>query len=184
MPACPLSMATVFFQSMDPLYRESRPILPRNLAYLAAVVLIATLAFMVFSQYVLNTRMPSWTIPVSAVVFIVIIVVLLVLRMDVSVHADRVEIVYAFRRTVIEQREIIDVRRGDLTEIRNYGNWNLKGVRHKLYSRIGDDDGVAMKLMGKRVVVFSTADPETVFPLIPREDVSAAEDPCNAEEGE
>ena len=166
-------MATVFFQSMDPLYRESRPILPRNLAYLAAAVLIATLAFMVFSQYVLETAMPSWTIPVSAVVFIVIIVVMLVLRMDFEVYPDRVEIVYAFRRMVIDRSEVIDVRSGDLTEIRSYGNWNLKGVKHKLYSRVGDDDGVAMKLMGKRVVVVSTADPETVFPLIPREDVPA-----------
>ena len=173
MPACPLSMATVFFQSMDPLYRESRPILPRNLAYLAAAVLIATLAFMVFSQYVLETAMPSWTIPVSAVVFIVIIVVILVLRMDLEVYLDRVEIVYAFRRMVIDRSEVIDVRSGDLTEIRSYGNWNLKGVKHRLYSRVGDDDGVAMKLMGKRVVVVSTADPETVFPLIPREDAPA-----------
>ena len=182
MPACPLSMATVFFQSMDPLYRESRPILPRNLAYLVAVVLIATLAFMVFSQYVLDTRMPSWTIPVSAVLFIVIIAVVLILRMDVVIHPDRVEIVYAFRRTVIGRDEIIDVRRGDLTEIRNYGGWNLKGVRHRTFSRIGDDDGVALKITGKRVVVFSTEDPEHVFGLIPRSE-APSDDPVPAEDG-
>ena len=163
-----LSILTVFVGGMEPLYRESRPILPRNLAYLAAVVLIATLAFMVFSQYVLDTQMPSWTIPASAVIFAVIIVVLLVLRLDLEVYGDRVEITYVFRRTVIEGSEVIDVRRGDLTEIRNYGNWNLKGVKHRSYSRIGDDEGVAMKLMGKRVVVVSTSEPETVFGLIPR----------------
>ena len=153
---------------MEPLYRESRPILPRNLAYLAAAVLIATLAFMVFSQYVLDTQMPSWTIPASAVIFAVIIIVLLVLRLDLEVYGDRVEITYVFRRIVIEGSEVIDVRRGDLTEIRNYGNWNLKGVKHRSYSRIGDDEGVAMKLMGKRVVVVSTSKPETVFGLVPR----------------
>ena len=167
---------------MDPLYRESRPILPRNLAYLVAVVLIATLAFMVFSQYVLDTRMPSWTIPVSAVLFVVIIAVVLILRMDVVIHPDRVEIFYAFRRTVIGRDEIIDVRRGDLTEIRNYGGWNLKGVRHRTFSRIGDDDGVALKITGKRVVVFSTDDPEHVFGLIPRSE-APSDDPVPAEDG-
>ena len=126
---------------MDPLYRESRPILPRNLAYLSAAVLIATLAFMVFSEYVLDAHMPSWTIPVTAVVFVIIIVVLLVLRMDLEVYPDKVVITHAFRKTVVEGREILDVRSGDLTEIRNYGGWNLKGVKHRTFSRIGDDEG-------------------------------------------
>ncbi len=153
---------------MEPLYRETRPILPRNLAYLAAAILIATLAFMVFSQYVLDTQMPSWTIPASAAIFAVIIVLLLILRLDLEVYGDRVEISYMFRRTVINGGEVIDVRQGDLTEIRNYGNWNLKGVKHRSFSRVGDDEGVAMKLMGKRVVVVSTSEPEKVSGLIPR----------------
>ncbi len=153
---------------MEPLYRETRPILPRNLAYLAAAILIATLAFMVFSQYVLDTQMPSWTIPASAAIFVVIIVLLLFLRLDLEVYGDRVEISYMFRRTVINGGEVIDVRQGDLTEIRNYGNWNLKGVKHRSFSRVGDDEGVAMKLMGKRVVVVSTSEPEKVSGLIPR----------------
>lgn len=163
-----LSIHRMFVGGMEPLYRESRPILPRNLAYLAAAVLIATLAFMVFSQYVLDTQMPSWTIPASAIIFVIIIVVLLVLRLDLEVYEDRVEITYVFRRTVVRGEEVIDVRKGDLTEIRNYGNWNLKGVKHRSFSRVGDDEGVAMKLMGKRVVVVSTSEPEKVFGLIPR----------------
>ena len=70
-----------------------------------------------------------------------------------------------FRKTVVRGDEVIDVRQGDLTEIRNYGNWNLKGVKHRSFSRVGDDEGVAMKLMGKRVVVVSTSEPERVFGL-------------------
>lgn len=163
-------MATLFRQGMDPLYRESRPILPRNLAYLSAAVLIATLAFMVFSEYVLDAHMPSWTIPLTAVVFVIIIVVLLVLRMDLEIYPDKVVITHAFRKTVVEGREILDVRSGDLTEIRNYGGWNLKGVKHRTFSRIGDDEGVALKVMGKRVVVFSTEDPEHVHAIVPREE--------------
>ena len=77
-------MATLFRQGMDPLYRESRPILPRNLAYLSAAVLIATLAFMVFSEYVLDAHMPSGTIPVTVVECVSIIGELRVLRMDLE----------------------------------------------------------------------------------------------------
>lgn len=152
---------------MEPLYRESRPILPRNLTYLVAVVLVATLAFMVFSEYVLNTDMPSWMVPVSAVIFVVVIVVLYILRMDVEIYPDKVVIRHAFRTIEIMREEVIEVRHGELTEIRNYGNWNLKGVKHRAYTRIGDDDGVAMKLMGKRVVVFSASEAERAAGLVP-----------------
>lgn len=155
---------------MEPLYRESRPILPRNLTYLVAVVLIATLAFMVFSEYVLDTEMASWMIPVSAVIFIVVIVALLILRMDVEVYEDRVVVKHAFRNMEFGRQEILEVRHGELTAIRNYGNWNLKGVKHRAYTRIGDDEGVAMKLTGKRVVVFSTSEPERVAGMVPLAD--------------
>lgn len=158
---------------MDPLYRESRPILPRNLALLAAAVLIATLIFMVFSRYVMNAAMPSWVIPVTAVIFIIIIVILLVLRLDLAVYGDRVVIRYAFRTFTIEGKDVIDVRWGDLGEIRNYANWNLKGVKHRAFTCIGDEDGVAMKLMGRRVTVVSTSEPDRVASLIPREEVPA-----------
>lgn len=152
---------------MEPLYRESRPILPRNLTYLVAVVLVATLAFMAFSEYVLNTDMASWMIPVSAVVFVIVIVILYILRMDVDVYPDKVVIRHAFRTIEVGREEVIEVRHGELTEIRNYGNWNLKGVKHRAYTRVGDDDGVAMKLMGKRVVVFSASDADKAAAAVP-----------------
>lgn len=165
---------------MEPLYRESRPLLPRNLTYLVAVVLVATLAFMAYSQYAMGTEMASWMLPLSVVIFAIVIIILLVLRLDFEVYDDRVEITYLFRKTTIQGREVMDVRKGDLTEIKSYGGWNLKGVKHRTYSRIGDDEGVAMKLLGKRVVVVSTSDSERVFPLIPREE--APEDPGSSGE--
>ena len=158
--------------AMDPVYRESSPILPRNLAYVVAAVLIATLAFMAVSEPLFGAGMPVWMIAVSAVVFAAVTVLLLVLRMDVEVYGDAVEITYAFRRVRVEGREVIDVRRGELGAIRNYANWNLKGVKHRSYTRIGEDEGVALKLLGKRVVVFSTTDPEGVYAIVPREETS------------
>ena len=157
---------------MEPLYRESRPIMPRNLTYLVAAVLLATLAFMALSESLTGAGMPVWMIAASAVVFIIIIVALLVLRLDLVIYGDRVEITYAFRRITVRSEEIIDVRLGDLSDIRNYANWNLKGVKHRSYTRIGDECGIAMKVTGKRVVVVSTQDPESAARAVPggRED--------------
>ena len=164
---------------MDPLYSESRPVLPRNLTYLVAVVLIATAAFMTISPSMFGTEMPSWSIPVTWILFVIVIALLLVLRMDVSIDSETVRIVYCFRTVTVSMGEIIDSRFGDLTEIRNYGQWNLRGVKHRSYVRIGDDDGVAMKVRGKRVIVFSTADAEVVCAMLPKdapkEDVSEKE---------
>ncbi len=158
---------------MDQPYRESRPILPRNLTYVVAVVLMATVAFMAFSVYFLNVEMPSWSIPVTAILFIIVIAALLVIRMDVEVDGESVRIVHAFRTVTVPMGDIIDSRHGDLTAIRSYGGWNLKGVRHRTYSRIGDEEGVAMKLVGKRVVVFSTSDPERVSAMLPKDGQAA-----------
>ena len=120
---------------MEPLYRESRPIMPRNLTYLVAAVLLATLAFMALSESLTGAGMPVWMIAASAVVFIIIIVALLVLRLDLVIYGDRV--------------------------------WNLKGVKHRSYTRIGDECGIAMKVTGKRVVVVSTQDPEAAAGAVP-----------------
>lgn len=162
---------------MDPVYRESNPILPRNLTYIVAIVLIATLAFMALSDPVMGDGPPVWMTAVSAVVFVIVIAILLILRMDVDVFDDRIEVVYAFRHIRVEGREVIDVRHGDLGDIRNYGNWNLKGVKHRAYTRIGEDGGIALKLLGKRVVVLSSADPEALFAAVPREEPGDSEGP-------
>ena len=154
---------------MDPVYRESRPVMPRNLTILVAVVLLATVAFMLFSDAFLGTDTPSWMPIVTAVVFVVLIFVFLFARLDLEIYGDRVEIRYILRRVTIGAGEIIDVRHGDLTAIRNYANWNLKGVKHRTYSRVGDEGGVAMKVTGKRVFVVSSEDPETVAGMIPGE---------------
>jgi len=121
-------------RSMEPAFSETRPIMPKNLTLIMAVVLLATAA-------------------------------MLVLRMSVSITQEGVAIVFAFRKVEIPAKEIIDVRKGDLGDIRNYAGWNLKGVKHR---------SVALKLTGKRVVVFSTPEFEeaagAVSGLIPEEE--------------
>ncbi len=146
---------------------ESRPILPRNLFMILALVLAATVAFMAVMRFLLNTDMPDWSLPATAVLFGIILLLCALPKLTVECFSDRVSITYFFRKTEIPFGQIIDKKCGDTNQIRNYGSWNIKGVKHKFYSVIGDDMGVAMKLMGKKVVVVSTERMDELFNLIP-----------------
>lgn len=155
---------------MEVLYSESRPILPRQLLYLTAFVALATIVFMAISKYVLGTDMPDWAIPTVTVVVLIAIVFCAILRFDLEVTDELVTIRHAFRKVEIPMENIIDSRMGETSLIRNYGGYNLKGVKHRFYSAVGEDDGVAMKITGKLVVVISCVDPEAVFRLLPKDD--------------
>lgn len=153
----------------DAPYRESAPLLPRNLAYIVAAVLAATLVCMVATEYLTDAEMPSWVIAATAVIFVAAVAFMLAARMDVEVGPEGVTIRYLFRTRTYPRDQILDKRSGDLEDIRNYSRWNLKGVSHRSYTRIGDECGVALKLKGKMVVVFSSADPDRACGLVPTE---------------
>lgn len=155
----------------DALFEESTPLLPRKLTYITAALLGATLVFMVVMDLTGGTSMPLWMVEVSAVLFAAIVVFLWIARMTVTVTSDGVSVSYIFRRMTFPRDDILDKRRGELSEIRHYSNWSLKGVKHNAYTRIGEDNGVALKLKGKRVVVLSSADPENLFETVPTETI-------------
>lgn len=155
----------------EPSLRESAPLLPKNLSAIIAVVLVATLACMAYTAYLTDADTPSWVIPLSAVVFVIAIVVCFAARMDVTISDEGVTVRYVLKTRSYPRDDILDKRFGDLEDIRNYSNWNLKGVSHKSYTRVGDEGGVALKLKGKRVVVFSSPDPEGAFARVPLEEV-------------
>lgn len=152
---------------METTFRESRPILPRKLFMILALVLVATVAFMAIMRYLMRTDMPDWSLPVTIALFAILLVACAVPKLTVECFPDRISITYFFRKTEIPFDQIIDKKCGDTNQIRNYGSWNIKGVKHKFYSVIGDDMGVAMKLMGKKVVVVSTERMDELFNLIP-----------------
>ena len=83
---------------MDPRFEETRPIMPLQLTYILAGVLVATVVFMVFSRYVLNTVMPDWAIPVVAVVFAIIIVLSFIGRFSFKFTDDAVDVQYFFKK--------------------------------------------------------------------------------------
>lgn len=155
---------------MDPRFLESRPLLPRQLSYVLAGTLVATVAFMAVSKYMMGVAMPGWAIPVVGVLFAAIIVLSFVLKLTVSVGEDGLDVRYAFRHLHFPWDEIIDTRMGELALIRSYDRWNLKGVKHKAYMVIGEDLGVAIKLTAKRVLVLSSEDPEALYDVLPKEE--------------
>lgn len=155
---------------MESKYLESRPIMPRQLTYVLSAVFAATVVFMAFSSVFLDVSMPVWAIPAVAVVFALIIAGCFILRFTVGITDDSVDVVYAFRKLRIPLDEIIDRRTGEILHIKSYDKWNLKGVKYITYSAIGDDEGIALKLTGKRVLVLSSRDPEAMAALIPHEE--------------
>ena len=152
---------------MDPIFHESRPVLPRPLAYAMAAVLLATSAFMAVSRYAMGVDMPGWALPAVTVVFLVIIVLTFVLRYEVTVRDDGIEVLHCHKRTRVPTDEVLDRRAGELALIKRYDGWNLMGVKQKAFTAVGDDDGVAVKLTGYRVLVLSTARPDELEAAIP-----------------
>ncbi len=155
---------------VDHTYTEDAPLLSRTLTYILAGTLVATLVCMFV------TSVPSWMSIVSAVVFAIIIVFVWLARLSVKVSSEGVEVRYLFRRRNYPADTILDKRCGELTAIRNYSNWNLKGVKHRAFTRIDDEYGVALKLKGKQVVVISSADHERMFENVPVEIVEETEE--------
>ncbi len=152
---------------MEPSFKESRPIVPRRLSMILGAVLLLTVGFMAAMRAAGDMDMPSWAIPATFVAFLAVIAICALPRLEVECSDESVRIRYALRRMEIPFGDIIDKKRGDINEIRNYGSWNLKGVKHMTYTAVGDELGVAMKLTGKRVVVVSCEDMERLFSALP-----------------
>ncbi len=148
-------------------FTESRPVIPRMLSALLAAVFASTAVFMIVMKYVFGSDIPEWSIAAVAAVFALISAACFLIRFEVTVTEDDIRIRYILKRITIPFDTVIDKKTGDMTAIRNYGSWNLKGVKHKTYSAVGEESGVALKLTGKRVVVISSGDPGKLFSLIP-----------------
>ncbi len=155
-------------------YIEDSPILPRMLTYTMVGVFAATFICMLLT----SEDVPMWIIGATAVVFVIVAILAYVARLRVRVDQDGVEVVHMFRTTTYPRDMILDKRLGELADIRNYSNWDLKGVKRRTYTRVGDDCGVALKIKGKTVVVISSADHEALFAHVPTE--IREEDPQDA----
>ena len=154
---------------MDPEYQETTMLLPKNLAVLLSLMLVATWVSMLVTKLFYYTGMPSWMLYIAAAVFAVIIFLCFWMSLSVAVYADRVDIRYVVKTTSIPMEQVIDTKTGEINIIKNYAGWNLKGVKYRTYSVIGEDMGIGLKLTGKRVCFLSTKDPSAIAALLPKE---------------
>ncbi len=145
----------------DAVYSEENPLLPRNLTYVLAAVLIVAVVAMPISGA------ETWMTVASALIFAIAIVFCLIAKLRVDVYPDRMEVTYLFRTRIYGKDEMLEKRCGELADIRSYSNWDLKGVKRLNYTRIGEDSGVAIKVRGMRVVTVSSQNPESLFASIP-----------------
>jgi len=144
-------------------------ILPKNLAILLSAMLVVTWIAMVVTKYAYSD-LPTMALIVCGVVFAVCVILCFAMRFSITVYDDRIEIFYIVKRTTIPKSEIITTRTGEINLIKNYSDWNLKGVKYKTYSAIGEEMGIGLKVTGKRVFYLSSKDPEAIAALLPKED--------------
>ncbi len=155
---------------MEPSFVESRTIMPKNLAIIVALMLLAAWASMIVTKYLYYEDMSLAVIAICGAAFLITIVICFLLKFSVEIYDDRIEIIYIFRKTVIPKEQIIDTKSGELNVIKSYTAWSLKGVKYHTYSAIGEDLGVGLKVTGKRVYYLSTKDPDAMLSLLPKEE--------------
>jgi hypothetical protein len=144
-------------------------ILPKNLAILLSAMLVVTWIAMVVTKYAYSD-LPTVALIICGVVFAICVILCFAMRFSITVYDDRIEIFYIVKRTTIPKSEIITTRTGEINLIKNYSDWNLKGVKYKTYSAIGEEMGIGLKVTGKRVFYLSSKDPEAIAALLPKED--------------
>jgi len=155
---------------MEPAYKESRMVLPMNLAILLSVMMVITWMSMVVTKLFMNAQIPDVALIVCGIAFALVVVMSFIMRFSIEVYDDRVDIVYFFKRTSIPKDQIIDTKVGEINIIKNYSAWTLKGVKYKTYTAVGEDMGIGLKVTGKRVFFLSSTDPGAIAALLPKEE--------------
>ncbi|MBE6528552.1 MAG: hypothetical protein E7Z64_05255 [Thermoplasmata archaeon] len=159
---------------MDPVYQESRMVLPKNLAILLAAVLAATWLFMIVNKLVFYDGMPVLAIILFGAAFAVLGAMCFLMKSSITVYEDRVVLKHILHSHEIPMEQIIDTKVGDLDVIKNYSDWTLKGVKYRTFAVIGEDRGIGLKVTGKRVFYLSSQDPEGIAALLSKDDRKGA----------
>lgn len=154
---------------MEPIHRESRMVLPKNLAILLSAMLAITWLAMLVTKFAYYEGMSMTAIAICGVFFAICVIFCFAARYTVTVYEDRIEVVHMFRRETVLRSEIIATRVGVMNQIKNYSDWNLKGVRYRTYSAVGEEMAIGLKVTGKRVYYLSAKDPDAIAALLPTE---------------
>jgi len=151
---------------MTKTFEEVQDLIPRNSFLILTAVLVATAVFMTLCSFIEEIGTPIWTSVATAVIFAGIIIFCFVVKLRVIIE-DNVISIRLLKRYDIKFEEIIDYKTGDISIIRNYSGWGIKKVTFKNLVCVGYDNGISLKVTGRRVFTISLTDPEAFASLLP-----------------
>jgi len=151
---------------MVPKYEETEFIIPRVAFYALLFIFISTDAFILICTQ-LNIGTYMWMFYVTTVIFAVIILIFYFIRLKIVIENDVITIKY-LKKYIIPFSDIIDFKTGDVNIIKNYSGWGLKNIKFKNFICNGYENGISLKVVGRKVFTFSTSDPEGLAALLPK----------------
>lgn len=148
-----------------PVFEEKEDILPRDALYALIAVLVATDVFILICTG-LDIGTPMWMFYATTAVFAFMILASVFIKMTITVDDENLT-VRLIKSHTVPLSSIIDFKVGDVDIVKNYSGWGLKGVKFKNVICIGYERAVSLKLMGRKVITFSTSRPEELVALLP-----------------
>ncbi|MCK9322370.1 MAG: hypothetical protein RBR05_04315 [Candidatus Methanomethylophilaceae archaeon] len=151
---------------MVPTYEETEFIIPRIAFHALLFILISTDAFILICTQ-LNIGTDMWMFYITTVIFAVIILIFYFIRLKIVIENDVITIKY-LKKYIIPFSDIIDFKIGDVNIIKNYSGWGLKNIKFKNFICNGYENGISLKVMGRKIFTFSTSDPDHLATLLPK----------------
>lgn len=159
-------ITTYIIQDCMAAYEETEFLISKIAFQMLLLILIASDIFiLICTQMNIGTEM--WMFYIATIVFAAVILLFYLLRLHIIIDDSTITIKYVKKR-VVKFTEVIDHKTGDIDVIRNYSGWGSKNVKYKNYICHGYERGISFKLMGRNVITLSSADPETIAALVPR----------------
>ena len=147
-------------------FEEVQDIIPRNAYIIMALVLAATDIFILACHFIGPINTPLWMFAATSAIFGGTIVFCLTVKLSIRIEGGAIHIRF-LKQYVIPLEEVIDYKTGDIGIIRNYSGWGMKKVVFKNLICVGYENGVSLKLTGRRVFTLSVLDPERFASLLP-----------------
>jgi len=147
-------------------FEEVQCILPKNAFLIMVFVLVATDVFILLCHFIEPIGTSLWMFIATTVIFAGIIIFCWLVKLRISIN-DNVISLRFIKKYEVPFAEVIDYKVGDINIMRNYSGWGIKKVTFKNLICVGYDNGVSMKLTGRRVFTISLSDPEKFVSLLP-----------------
>lgn len=150
---------------MTAVYTEEQNILPKNAMMALVLIVVATDVFLLICTQ-LGLGISLTMFGVITVAFIAVVLPFALIKLRITVDDEAITVNY-IRKIVVKKEKVIGCKIGDIDILRNYSAGSVRNTKYKNYVCHGYDRGVSLKIEGKLVITFTSADPEAVAALFP-----------------